>query len=105
MEARSRSRSAGQGRTVHRPVATTWPAGAGAGDGGWAGRWGRAAGAQAPLPGSGASSSRRRGPGAAMEAPAGTAGSRTPDESLLTGSRAAHSSPATPSPPPPLGGA
>lgn len=25
---------------VHRPVATTWPAGAGAGDGGWAGHWG-----------------------------------------------------------------
>lgn len=52
----------GQGCAVHRPVATTWPAGAGAGDGGWAGRWGRAAGDQALLPGSGAASSRRRGP-------------------------------------------
>lgn len=56
----SRPGGSGQGRTVHRPVPTTWPAGAGSGDGGWAGRWGRAAGAQAPLPGSGAASSRRR---------------------------------------------
>lgn len=66
---------------------------------------GRAAGAQAPLPGSGAASSRRRGPGAAVEAGAGATGSRTPAESLHSGSRAAHSSPAMPSPPLPLGGA
>lgn len=72
--ARSRPRSAGRGRTVHRPVATTWPAGAGAGDGGWAGRWGRAAGAQAPLPGSGAASSRRRVPGGSDGGPGGRGG-------------------------------
>lgn len=66
--------SAGQGRTVHRPVATTWPAGASAGDGGWAGRWGRAAGAQAPLPGSGVASSRRRGPGDSDRGPGGCSG-------------------------------
>lgn len=88
----NRARAWGQGCAVPRPAATTWPAGAGAGDGGWAGRWGRAAGARVVLPGSGVASSRRRGPEGGGGGQAGTAGPRTLAQSLRAGSRAAHSS-------------